>query len=63
MLPTSEMVKSSVSLTNNGRIRVIGLTKAKMKKLVIITEHTGTDVKIFVHGIATLDFFATDSKN
>ena len=42
---------------------MIPIEKAEKKKLVIITDHTGTDVKIFGHGIATLDFFTTDNRN
>lgn len=36
---------------------------AKKKKLVIITDHTGTEVRILAHGIAIFAFFATDKRN
>ena len=47
---------------NKGRVRAIPFEAAKKKKLVIITDHTGTEVKIFAQGIATFDFLVIDNR-
>ena len=57
------MEKSRTSLMNIGRMRTINFETAKKKKVVIITDHTGTDVVIFDQGIATSDFLASNYKN
>ena len=57
ILFTSVTEKSSTSLMNIGRVRTTPFETAKKKKLVIIADHTGTEVTIFDHGIASIDFF------
>ena len=61
-MSTSVMEKSRTSLMNIGRMRTINFETAKKKKVVIITDHTGTDVVIFDQGIATSDFLASNYK-
>ena len=61
-MSTSVMEKSRTSLMNIGRMRTINFETAKKKKVVIITDHTGTEVTIFDQGIPTSDFLASNFK-